>query len=196
MIIGLTGSSGSGKSIVSKYFEDNGFFVIDYDKLTYEVYKKGEPCLNELTEHFGNGIIDNSGNLLRKKLGDIVFSDKQKLNLLNSIVMKHILSKSEILINQNKSKNIVLDAPLLFESGLDKICDKTISVVSTADIQIKRIMERDGISYDTAIGRLKSQHDNAYFEKNCDYCISNTGSVDELLASVEKIAEDLYDNCE
>ena len=195
MIIGLTGSSGSGKSVASKYFEKLNHFVIDYDKLTYEVYTKGEPCLNELTQNFGNDIIDQNGNLMRKKLGEIVFANKEKLNLLNSIVMKHILAKSEILINQNKNKNIILDAPLLFEAGLDKICDKTIAVISDAEIQIKRIMERDGISYDTAKGRLDAQHTNDFFKANCDYCITNTGSEQELTASCQKIWEELYGNC-
>ena len=195
MIIGLTGSSGSGKSVVGKYFEKSDFLVVDYDKLTYEVYKKGEPCLNELIQNFGNDITDESGNLLRKKLGEIVFKNKEKLNLLNNIVMKHILSKSEILINQNKNKNIILDAPLLFEAGLDKICDKTIAVVCEPEIQIKRIMERDGISYDTAKGRLDAQHTNDFFESNCDYCILNTGSEEELYASCQKISEELYGNC-
>ena len=195
MIIGLTGSSGAGKSAAGKVFKDNGFFVLDYDKLTYEVYQKGEACINELTMHFGNDILDENGNIIRKKLGNIVFSDEQKLDLLNKIVMKHILKKSEIIINENKNKNIILDAPLLFEAGLDKICDKTIAVISTPQIQIDRIMERDGISYDVAKGRLNSQHTNEFFEKNCDYCILNNGSETEFITSVQKISEELYGNC-
>lgn len=195
MIIGLTGSSGAGKSTAGKVFKDNGFFVLDYDKLTYEVYQKGEPCINELTIHFGNDILDKNGNIIRKKLGNIVFSDEQKLDLLNKIVMKHILKKSEIIINENKNKNIILDAPLLFEAGLEKICDKIIAVIADPETQITRIMERDGISYDIAKGRLDSQHTNEFFEKNCDYCILNNGSEQELIATVQKISEELYGNC-
>jgi len=195
MIIGLTGSSGAGKSAVGKIFKNKGFFILDYDKLTYEVYQKGEPCLDELTHHFGNDILDKSGNLIRKKLGNIVFSDNEKLNLLNSVVMKHILKKSEIIINENKNKNIILDAPLLFEAGLEKICDKIIAVIADPETQITRIMERDGIGYDIAKGRLDSQHTNEFFEKNCDYCILNNGSEQELIATVQKISEELYGNC-
>ena len=196
MIIGLTGSSGAGKSAAAAFFARKGFFIIDYDRLAREIYKKGEPCLIELTEHFGYDIIDEYGNVMRKKLGDIVFADKDKLKLLNSIAMKHILQKSEIIIEQNKNKNIVLDAPLLFEAGLDKQCTKTIAIIADADVQLERIKLRDGISDETAKGRLKSQHDNEYFAKNCDYCISNNGAPEQLEASLKNLLEDLYDNCE
>ncbi len=196
MIIGLTGSSGAGKSAAAAFFEKNGFFVIDYDKLAREIYQKGEPCLVELTQHFGNDIIDELGNVMRKKLGDIVFADNDKLKLLNSIAMKHILQKSKIIIEQNKHKNIVLDAPLLFEAELNLMCDKTIAIIADEDIQLKRIIKRDGISRETAKGRLKSQHSNEFFAANCDYCISNNSTTTELESALENLLEILYGNCQ
>ncbi len=195
MIIGLTGGSGSGKTVAAEFFAKRGFFIIDYDKLTRLVYAKGEPCLVELTECFGNDIIDQNGNLLRKKLGDIVFSSKEKLNDLNRIAMKHILKKSEIIIEENRDKNILLDAPLLFESGLNKQCDVTIAIIADASTRIERIQKRDGISEQTAKGRIDAQHDDAFFEQNCNYCIYNDGSTTQLEAALENLLEILYDNC-
>ena len=195
MIIGLTGSSGAGKSAAAASFANKGFFVIDYDKLAREIYKKGEPCLIELTKHFGNDIIDEHGNVMRQKLGDIVFANKHKLKLLNSIAMKHILQKSEIIIEQNKHKDIVLDAPLLFEAGLNLKCNKTIAIIADVDVQLERIVKRDGISDQTAKGRLKSQHSNEFFAKNCDYCISNNATPSELEKALENLLEILYGNC-
>lgn len=196
MIIGLTGGSGSGKTVAAQFFAKNGFFVLDYDKLTHQVYAKGEPCLDELTKHFGNDIIDSDGNLIRKKLGEIVFSDQSKLCSLNKIAMKHILKKSEIIIEEKSNKNILLDAPLLFEAGLDRICDATIAIIADSVTRIDRIKLRDGISEQTAKGRIASQHDDAFFEQNCDYCIYNNGSTKQLEASLEKLLEILYDNCQ
>ncbi len=195
MIIGLTGSSGAGKSVAAQFFARKGFFVIDYDILAREVYQKGEPCLTQLTNHFGNDIIDKDGNVMRKKLGDIVFADKNKLTILNSITTKHILQKGEIIIEQNKHKDIVLDAPRLFEAGLNLKCNKTIAIIADADIQLKRIKLRDGISSQTAKGRLNSQHSNEFFAKNCDYCISNNATTKELESALENLLEILYGNC-
>lgn len=196
MIIGLTGSSGAGKSIAAAFFTSKGFFVIDYDKLSREIYKKGEPCLTQLTKHFGNDIIDEDGNVMRKKLGDIVFADKDKLKLLNNITTEHILKKGDILIEQNKHKDIVLDAPRLFEAGLNFQCDITVAIVADAEIQLERIVKRDSISLKTAKGRLDAQHDNNFFAQNCDYCISNNGTPKQLETSLENLLEILYDNCQ
>lgn len=192
MIIGLTGSSGSGKSIASEFFAEKGFFIIDYDKLAREICNSGEPCLMELTEHFGCDIIDTDGNLLRKKLGEIVFADREKLSVLNSITHKYILQKSDMLKEQNIHRDIIMDAPLLFEASLDKQCDFVVSILCDSETQIQRIMARDGISRDTATGRLASQHTNDYFEEKSDFCIYNNSTPQEFENKLEKLLEDIY----
>lgn len=192
MIIGLTGSSGSGKSIAAEFFAEKGFFIIDYDRISREICNPGEPCLMELTENFGCDIIDDEGKLLRKKLGEIVFSDKEKLTLLNSITHKYILQKSDALKEQNSHRDIIMDAPLLFEAGLEKQCDYVVSILSDREIQIQRIMDRDGISRETAIGRIASQHSHEYFEEKSDFCIYNNSTRQEFRAKLEKLLEDIY----
>lgn len=192
MIIGLTGSSGSGKSVAAEFFAEKGFFIIDFDRISREICNPGEPCLMELTEHFGCDIIDSEGSLRRKKLGEIVFSDKEKLSLLNSITHRYILQKSDILKEQNKHRNIVMDAPLLFEADLDKQCDYVISILSDTEVQIQRIMERDGISRETATSRIASQHNREYFEEKSDFCVYNNSTRQEFISKLEKLLEDIY----
>ncbi len=191
MIIGLTGSSGSGKSIAAEFFAKKGFFIIDFDRISREICNPGEPCLIELTEHFGCDIIDDKGELARKKLGDMVFADKEKLALLNTITHKYILQKSALLKEQNRHKNIIMDAPLLFEAGLEKQCDYVVSILADREIQIKRIIARDGISRDTALGRVASQHSREYFEHKSDFCIYNNSTRQEFENKLEKLLEDI-----
>ena len=197
MIIGLTGSSGSGKSVAAKFFAQKDFFVIDFDEISREICNKGEPCLNELTEQFGCDIIDSDGNLLRKKLGNIVFADSEKLKILNRITHKYILQKAQILVEQNKHRNIVYDAPLLFEAGLHKHCKYVVSIICNRETQITRIMKRDGISRATAEGRINSQQPKEFYIQQSDYYIDNSSTHQEFIDKLEKLLEDIYaDNCQ
>ena len=191
MIIGLTGASGSGKSFAASFFFEKGFFVIDFDKISREICGNGEPCLKELTEYFGDDIIDADGNLKRKVLGDIVFKDSAKLAVLNTITRKYILEKSCMLKEQNKDKIIVYDAPLLFEAGLNKECDVVLSIICDRDTMIQRIVQRDGISYETALGRLNSQQSNDFYIKNSDFYIENSSTTEEFRQKLEQLLKEL-----
>ena len=186
MIVGLTGSSGSGKSTVAKVFQGNGFHHIDCDEISRNVTGAGSDCLNEITLNFGDGILLPDGMLNRHALGEIVFRDAQKLKLLNEITHKYILKAVEDIISESES-DVLIDAPLLFEADLDKRCDINIGVIADRSIQIKRIALRDGISEDTAAQRLAKQHDNGFFIKNCDYCIENNGLESELIKNTEEL---------
>lgn len=187
MKIGLTGSSGSGKSTASKFFEKNGFFIIDFDKISRDVYYKDGPCLKELINYFGNGIIDASGELKRKELGKIVFNNPQKLNKLNQIVRKYIIKEAKKVENKNKDKNIIYDAPLLFEANLNKNCDYVISIICNKEIQIQRIIKRDNIDRDLAIKRLQSQHPNNFYIEKSDFVIENNSTEEEYLKKLNEI---------
>ncbi|MBQ8526283.1 MAG: dephospho-CoA kinase [Clostridia bacterium] len=191
MIIGLTGASGSGKSIAAAFFREKGFFIMDFDKISREISENGSPCLKELTEIFGDDIIDSEGNLKRKALGDIVFKNPDKLKILNEITHKYILKKANILKNQNSGKNIIYDAPLLFEAGLHRECDIVLSIITDLETRIERITKRDGISRDTAMGRIKSQKENKYYIENSDFYIENSSTPDELYKKLEKLLKEL-----
>lgn len=186
MIVGITGGSGTGKSTACRFFEERGWLIIDADSVAREVCFRGEKCLEEIKAEFGDNIIDENGNLKRKELGEIVFADKSRLNKLNSITHKYIVEKIKQRV-KNNDKNIVIDAPLLLETGLDSICDKTLCVLSDEDIRIKRICKRDLISAETAKNRIASQKDDSYYRDRCDYAVTNNGTEEELITEIAKI---------
>ncbi len=187
MIIGLTGPTGSGKSTVAKFLEDMEFVILDYDKISRDTSRKGSPCLLELSREFGDEILDLEGNLQRKVLGKIVFSDPEKLETLNKITHRYILKESDRLMMENADKNVVLDAPLLFEANLDKKCDAVIGVVAPKELRISRICERDSIDEESAKSRIKSQHDEDFFRENCDFIIENTKDTEYIALQIKEI---------
>ena len=196
MIIGLTGQTGSGKTTVCRIFRENGFAVINADMVSRFVVEKGKPCLAELAEIFGDEIILPDVQLDLRKLGRIVFSDKSKLEILNSIcypyITGEILERIRIFAEQNR-KLILLDAPTLFESRADDFCDIIISVISRKELRIERIMERDNISYDDALKRINSQHDEKFFIDNSDFIIKNNKDIDNLSSIAKEVSDKVRD---
>ena len=180
VIIGLTGQSGAGKSTVSHLFEHDGFFVINADRVSRKVTSTPE-VLSLLKENFGEGIILETGGLNRRALANIVFTNKEKLQLLNSLLFPIITKEIEKMINETDSRLILLDAPQLFESGADKICDKIVSVIAPRDMLIERAVERDDISYEEAENRLNSQYPQQFFIDNSNYIIENKTTISDLI---------------
>ncbi len=192
VVTGLTGQTGAGKTTVCNSFEKKGFAVINADIIARKAVRKGEPCLDEIVKHFGREILLENGELDRKKLGGIVFSDKDKLELLDSIVYPFIMDYiSEEITEAIESgrRFILLDAPTLFESGADSLCDVIVSVTADSKLRLMRIIERDGMTREQALDRMASQHDEAFFRKNSEYIIENNGSIQELSEAAEKTAD-------
>lgn len=192
MVVGLTGQTGAGKSTVSKIFEENGFAVINADIVARQVVEKGCPCLDELTDFFGEGILNETGELNRRVLGDIVFNDQKKLEILNSITYPYITAEIFERIKKYKDegeKFILLDAPTLFESRADDFCDLIISVIAHEEIREKRIMERDGLTHEQAKSRMNSQHTEEFFKKNSDYYIKNNKSIDNVYSVAKEVVD-------
>ncbi|MBQ6998749.1 MAG: dephospho-CoA kinase [Clostridia bacterium] len=179
MVAGITGRSGSGKSYVAQIFAQYGFTVIDLDAVSRSVTTVGSVCLNEITDTFSKDILLPDGALNRRALGEIVFNNEQKLKTLNDITHKYILEDMERIIAETNG-DILIDAPLLFEAGLDKRCDFTIGVIADDDILIKRISTRDKISAETAAARLDKQHSNSFFAEKCTYIIENNETSKQL----------------
>ena len=200
MVIGLTGQTGAGKTTVCEVFVNNGFTVINADDIARQVVEPDTPCLNELVECFGASILTDSNELNRKLLSQIVFNDKSKLELLNSICYPYITSEILTLIRYNAGigkKLILLDAPTLFESRADDFCELIISVVSHEDIRRARIMERDGISENDAQSRMDSQLDEQFFTERSDFIIKNNKNIDNLNAVAKEVSDkikDFYNN--
>ncbi|MDR0820188.1 MAG: dephospho-CoA kinase [Endomicrobium sp.] len=189
MIIGLTGGIAAGKSESAKYFESLGAYTIDADAIAHELTAKGMPALDELVKSFGGGILFPDGDLNRKKLADIIFSDKKAKLKIEKILHTHIISRINETISQNIKKcSIVIDAPLLFEVGLDRICDKIVVVRVSYDIQVERLALRDKLNADQARKRINSQMPMEKKVELADFVIDNSGSKEDL----KKRVKDLY----
>ena len=187
-VIGLTGQSGAGKSEVSAILEKNGIVCINCDAVSRDVTVKGAPALKAICEVFGDDILRPDGSLDRKKLGSIVFSDKQRLELLNRTIFPFIIDEiKKIIADFGGDGVIVLDAPTLFESGCDKLCDEKIAVVADRKIRLERIMARDSLSQADAENRINSQLSEEFFKQNCDLIIQNNGDLSALEKAVEAL---------
>jgi dephospho-CoA kinase len=192
-IIGITGTSGSGKGYLSDIIRGYGFTVIDADKVTHTLYEGGE-CVLRISELFGD-VTDDKGAIDRKKLGAIVFNDREKLLLLQDTVYGYITSEIFSVIENEKKKGAsaaFIDAPQLFEAGIDKDCDFIISVIADESVRLSRITKRDGISEESARMRMRNQKSGDFFIENSDFVIENNGGeigekVREVLAELKLI---------
>ena len=194
-IIGLTGGTGAGKGCVCQKFLQYNIDSLDTDKVSREVCAKGTSCLSELVDFFGSAILNDDGTLNRKMLGSIVFSDKAKLQVLNSITHRYILSAARDWLKAQESEGkiaAIIDAPLLYESGFDRECDVIIAVVSDRTLRTQRITRRDSISLEDANKRLNNQGDDLFYTKNADYVITNNGTLDNLDSQIKTIYDDLF----
>lgn len=192
LIIGLTGPTGSGKSDASKIAKELGFKVIDCDLIARQAVEKGTDGLKDLVNTFGNEILQDDGTLSRKTLANIAFSSKENTELLNKTIFPHItlLIEKEL----DNSQKILLDAPTLFESGINSICDFTISILADKETRLKRIIERDMIDEESAILRITAGKDDNFYKKNSDYLIYNNEEQDKLFCEFEKIINDITEN--
>ena len=189
-IIGLTGKSGSGKGEVCKAFLGFGLESLDTDKISRDVTKKGGKCLSELVGAFSGAILTKYGELDRRKLADAAFSSEEKLGILNKITHKHILGEcGRILVDMQKAGRtaVIVDAPLLFESGFDKNCDIIISVLANEQTCLNRIIKRDNITREQAGLRIKNQKSDVFFIENSDYIIYNDTDYADIYIQVSKI---------
>lgn len=189
LIVGLTGQTGAGKTTACDVFSKSGFGIINCDKLAREVCHIASPCLNELVEEFSSSIINDDMSLNRKALGKIVFSNSAALKRLNDITHPHILTKITAVIDtlSKEYSVIIVDAPTLFESGADRLCDMIVSVIASEDVTVPRIMERDFVDEASAKRRLKSQHDADFFKAHSDLIVQNNGDLQEFCESLNDI---------
>jgi len=182
MIIGLTGGIAAGKSTVARILASLGAYIINADKIGHNILEKNKNAYNDVIDEFGEIIVKNNGKIDRKKLGEIVFSDKDKLKKLENITHPYIIEEIKY---ETKEKikdyhHLVLDVPLLFETGLENIVDITWVVVCSYEKQIERIAKRDGLSREEAKKRIASQMETSQKIKLADFVIYNNGNKKEL----------------
>ena len=194
MVIGLTGQTGAGKSTVSKVFVQNGFRLIDADAISRHVVARGSHCLADLQECFTDAILTPDGELDRKVMASIAFSDHRKLEMLNTIMYPYIVGEILRMIHrfsQQNHKLILLDAPTLFESRAADFCDLIISVVAKPELRMQRIMERDHISEKAAQQRMEMQLTEEFFRLHSDTVLENNSSFSELWDAAQELSAKL-----
>lgn len=189
-IIGITGSSGAGKTTVCTLLEEKyNAEIIEADKVAKKLSRKGTMYFNSIVDTFGNSIVNKEGELNRKKLADIIFEDESKREELNKLTFMYIVEEIKKNINKlGKKQIIVIDAPLLYESRLNEICDFVIAVVSERNKQITRITIRDGVSQEEAERRLNAQNTNEFYIDNAEYVLyNNDDNMEDLQKQLEQM---------
>ena len=194
-VIGLTGGTGSGKSVVSKSLLAAGAVIVDADRIAHEIILKGEPAYHEIIEYYGTGILDAEGNIVRKKLGEIVFNDKEKLAFLNQCTHKYITAEVKRQIAEAKetgtAKAIIVDAPLLLEAKLETVCDLVWVVYAEPEVRAQRVMARDGITYELAKARIANQKSWEEYRAAADAVIDNSKDLVHLEKQLDEIMKTL-----
>lgn len=177
LIVGLTGPTGAGKSSLNETAKELGFKVIDCDKVARVAVEKGRAGYLALIKAFGEEILNPDGTVNRKELAKRAFSSTQGTELLNKTLLPHIV---ELIKGEMDCDKILLDAPTLFESGVDKMCAVTIAVLADRKIRLERIMERDLIEKEAAILRMNAGKPDEFYLENADYTVYNNGQTDEF----------------
>lgn len=193
-IIGLAGGSGSGKGTACRLFEKHNFATIDTDAVYHRItsYESSE-CMKALKAEYGLDIINSDGSLNRARLAEIVFADgsEEKRERLNKITHSYVLDEVRKQISELSKENyfgVIVDAPLLFESGFDKECNIILCIISKKNARVGRIVARDGITEEKALSRIAAQLDDGYLIAHSDYVIYNDGDENELDKKVADIA--------
>ncbi len=188
-IIGITGGTGAGKSTVCCELQKIGAEIVDCDKIARKIVEKGQPALQEIVDAFGTEILDTDGNLDRKKMSSIVFSNSERLSALNRITHKHIFEQMRKQMEESLSEVIVLDVPLLFQCDFPFECDVTVAVIAEKEERIKRIVERDGISREAALARMTNQLTNEQYAELADICFENNGDAEKIRNFAKSLCE-------
>lgn len=177
-IIGITGASGSGKTTASEILNKrHDVKIINADKIAKTLNNPGTEYMKSIKNVFGEKVILENGHLNRKELARIIYNDKGAREKLNNLTFKYVVDEILIKIEEFKKTDInfiIIDAPLLIESGLNNYCDYVIALIADDDLKIKRICKRDNIDEETAKKRLKIQHDNNFYIDNSDFYIENS----------------------
>jgi len=190
IIVGLTGSVGTGKSTVDNFFRELGAYIIDWDELAREVVRPHLKAWEEIVEYFGKDFLNEDLTLNRQKLADMVFPDKEKVAKLNQLVHPQVFKEDERITNEIKSLDpdalIIKDIPLLTEVARPLFVDKIIVVAASEQTQIRRLGER-GMSREDAQNRIKSQLPLDEKIKFADFVIDNDGTLEETKKQVEEV---------
>ena len=178
LIVGITGPTGAGKTSALRALEQLGGCVLDCDAIYHDMLRSDDGLRRALTDTFGS-VFTADGHLDRQKLGTLVFGDPQQLERLNTIIFAHLPRELERRMAASPAPIIGIDAINLVESGLSKLCDRTLAVLAPVEDRIRRIMARDGISEEYARLRVAAQKDDAFYRSHCTDVLENTSAAPE-----------------
>lgn len=185
-LVGLTGQTGAGKSAVAMYLWQRGFTVLNADKMVADVYRESPVCLKAVAACFGEDILKADGSLDRPVLAKRAFSSPENTALLGKIVHPFVIAETLRLLKTVRGM-VVLDAPQLFESSMDVLCDCIVSVTAPEKIRLDRILKRDNITAEQARERMNAQLDERFFRKHTDYLIENNADLPQLYARLDDL---------
>lgn len=180
IVLGVTGNIATGKSTVVGILRELGARHIDADLVYRDLVAPGQPLLTTLAEHFGDGIIAGDGSLDRTALGAIVFSDPGKLKELDELTHPAVIAESDRRVGEIREGVIVLDAVKLIESGHADACDEVWLITAPEEVQVRRVMQRNGVDADEARRRVAAQPPLEPKLDRADTVIDNSGTLDEL----------------
>ena len=186
--VGIFGKSGSGKTTISKFFEQKGFYHINLDEIGKMVPCKYPEVLAEIAKTFGDSYVTGC-EIDRKKLGDLVFSDRSELDKLNSIFFGFIVKETLDLLEEHE--NCVVEGAVLLESGICELMDKIIYTKTSHELSVQRIMKRENISEEQAASRITAQSKYDKMENKADLVIETNDSVEELQTKIKDLFKDL-----
>ncbi len=188
-VYGITGPSGSGKSLLCEYLSAHGIVHINADAVYHEMLTPPSTVVDAIVRQFGKSVLAPDGGIDRRALSAIVFSSPQKLELLNQTVLPLVLDEVRARLARMKQDGVrvvAIDAPTLIESGFDTECDTVVIVLSSAETRIARIMERDGISIERAKARIEAQNPDDFYIAHADAVLYNDGDSKAFLEQAQK----------
>ncbi|MEJ2221605.1 MAG: dephospho-CoA kinase [Desulfobacterales bacterium] len=199
-VVGLTGGIATGKSMVSAILENAGAVIIDADRIAREVAKKGSPAYRKIIANFGESILLPDGEINRGALGDIIFNNPQKRQLLNSIVHPHVRKEQNRQLKGIEKNDpgaiVILDIPLLIETQTYRDLSEVIVVYAPEHIQMKRLMQREDISKSDALARIRSQIPIEEKKDKATIVIDNSGTRENTRKQTLKLFQRLKDKKE
>ncbi len=195
IVVGLTGNMASGKSTVATILKELGAYIIDADAIGHQIIGKGQPAWHDIVEEFGKEVLLADGSVNRKRLGEIVFSDREKLKRLNAIthprIREEIERRIELIKKSSPRAIIVVDAALLIEVGSHRKVDVVVVVTARKEQLIKRAMEKFSLTEGEAEKRLGAQMPQEEKLKYADFVIDNSGSLEKTAEAVRGLYEEL-----
>ncbi len=183
-ILGVTGGSGTGKTVVCRILKEQGGKIIDADVVSKKLQQKGQPVYDAIVAHFGDCVVGADGELDRKMLGSIVFNDKAQMQALNGLVHTHVAAEMKRRVEGYREEGdipfVVLDVPIPIEEGFFDTCNTVWAVVANDDLRISRLMKRMMIPEAEAVKRIGAQMSNREYSDLADCVIENEGNVEDL----------------